>query len=117
MKPIYQWQNGNACLIGDAAHATTPNMGQGACQAVEDAYVIGKLFKQGKSVEEVFSQYEKLRKKKAHFIVNTSWNIGKAAHVENRIAIGLRNSLLKRMPKSFNEKQLDRVFNIEYEGI
>jgi len=113
LQPITQWHKGKVCLIGDAAHATTPNMGQGACQAVEDAYVIGKLFKQGQSVEEVFSQYEKLRMKKAHYIVNTSWDIGRVAHFENNIAIWLRNNLFKIMPKSVNEKQMNKVFNIE----
>lgn len=114
LQPISKWQNGNVCLIGDAAHATTPNMGQGACQAVEDAYVMGKLFAKGKSVEEIFTQYEKLRIEKAHFIVNTSWTIGRVAHFQNSAAIWLRNSLVKMMPKSSNEKQLDRVFNIDY---
>lgn len=112
--PIHKWYNGKACLIGDAAHATTPNMGQGACQAVEDAYVIGKLFKQGKSVEDIFAQYERLRMKKAHFIVNASWRIGKIAHFENNFAVWLRNTLLKTIPESVNEKQLDRIFNIDY---
>jgi 2-polyprenyl-6-methoxyphenol hydroxylase-like FAD-dependent oxidoreductase len=114
LEPITKWQKGRVCLIGDAAHATTPNMGQGACQAVEDAYVIGKLFAQGKSVEEVFSQYEKLRMAKAHFIVNTSWTIGKVSHFENDIAIWLRNALVKITPEFFNEKQLNKVFDIEY---
>lgn len=115
LQPIKQWQNGKVCLIGDAAHATTPNMGQGACQAVEDAYVIGKLFSEGKSVEEVFTQYEKLRMEKAHFIVNTSWTIGKIAQLENSAVVGLRNAIIKIIPKSVNEKQLDKVFNIEYD--
>ncbi len=114
LQPIHQWHNGKACVIGDAAHATTPNMGQGACQAIEDAYVIGQLFKQGKSVEEIVAQYEKLRIKKAHFIVNTSWRIGKLAHLENSMAVWLRNTLMKTMPKAINDKQLDKVFNIEY---
>lgn len=69
LQPITKWQDGSVCLIGDAAHATTPNMGQGACQAVEDAYVIGQLFAQGKTVNEVFALYEKLRIEKAHYIV------------------------------------------------
>jgi 2-polyprenyl-6-methoxyphenol hydroxylase-like FAD-dependent oxidoreductase len=43
LAPIPKWYAENLCLIGDAAHATTPNMGQGACQSIEDAYVIGKL--------------------------------------------------------------------------
>lgn len=115
LQPINQWQKGNVCLMGDAAHATTPNMGQGACQAVEDAYVLGKLFGQGKSVEEIFAQYEKLRMKKAHFVVNTSWTIGKVAHFQNSVAVWLRNALVKTMPKSANEKQLEKVFNIEYD--
>jgi 2-polyprenyl-6-methoxyphenol hydroxylase-like FAD-dependent oxidoreductase len=114
LEPITEWQSGKVCLIGDAAHATTPNMGQGACQAVEDAYVIGRLFAQGRSAEEVFSQYEKLRMSKAHFIVNTSWKIGKVAHWENNAAIWLRNALVKITPAFVNEKQLDKVFDIEY---
>jgi 2-polyprenyl-6-methoxyphenol hydroxylase-like FAD-dependent oxidoreductase len=114
LQPISRWQTDKACLIGDAAHATTPNMGQGACQAVEDAYVLGKLFGQGKSAEEVFSEYEKLRMRKAHFIVNTSWTIGKVAHFNNTLAVWLRNILVKAIPKSINEKQLDKVFNLAY---
>lgn len=117
LHPIYQWHKGKACLIGDAAHATTPNMGQGACQAIEDAYVLGILFKQGKSVEDVFAEYERLRMKKAHFIVSASWKIGKIAHFENRFAIWLRNALLMSIPKSATEKQLDKVFNIEYDSV
>lgn len=114
LQPIQQWQKGKVCLIGDAAHATTPNMGQGACQAVEDAYVIGKLFGQGKSAEEVFAQYEKLRMAKAHYIVNTSWRIGKVAHFENSLAIWLRNLLVRSVPKSAGQKQMEKVFNIDY---
>lgn len=114
LESIFQWQKDRVCLIGDAAHATTPNMGQGACQAIEDAYLLGKLFSEGKSVEEVFAQYEKLRMEKAHYIVNTSSTIGKVSHYENSLAIWLRNMLLKATPNSINEKQLEKVFDISY---
>ncbi len=40
LQPIHQFAFGNIVLIGDAGHATTPNMGQGACQAIEDAIVL-----------------------------------------------------------------------------
>ena len=114
LKPIDKWQNENVCLVGDAAHATTPNLGQGACQAIEDAYVLGKLLDNGMPIENTFKAYEKLRRKKAHTIVNTSWTVGKMAHIENRLGIWLRNLVMKNMPKSDKKKQMDMIFNLNY---
>jgi 2-polyprenyl-6-methoxyphenol hydroxylase-like FAD-dependent oxidoreductase len=112
LKPIDKWQSENVCLIGDAAHATTPNLGQGACQAIEDAYVLGKLLDNGMAIENTFKAYENLRRKKAHTIVNTSWTVGKIAHIENKFGIWLRNFVMKNMPKSANKKQMDMIFNL-----
>jgi 2-polyprenyl-6-methoxyphenol hydroxylase-like FAD-dependent oxidoreductase len=112
LKPINKWQDQNICLIGDAAHATTPNLGQGACQAIEDAYVLGKLLDDGIAIEDTFEKYERLRRKKAHTIVNTSWMVGKMAHIENGFGIWLRNLMMKRLPKSANKKQMNMIFNL-----
>lgn len=114
LKPFSGWHRGNVCLMGDAAHATTPNLGQGACQAVEDAYIIGKLFSSGKTAENIFAEYEKLRKKKAHYIVNTSWMLGKVPHIENAFGVWVRNLLVKMIPDAVSSKLIDRVFNLEY---
>jgi 2-polyprenyl-6-methoxyphenol hydroxylase-like FAD-dependent oxidoreductase len=113
LKPIDKWQDKNICLIGDAAHATTPNMGQGACQAIEDAYVLGRLLDEGIALEETFKIYEKLRIKKAHTIVNSSWTFGKIAQIENNQGIWLRNKMMKIIPKSINKKQLDMIFTLD----
>lgn len=113
LKPIHQWAEGEACLIGDAAHATTPNLGQGACQAVEDAYVLKKLFAQGLPVEEVFRQYQALRVKKAHQVVKTSWTIGKVSHWQNPLGIGVRNFVMKNLPASVRQKQLEPLFALD----
>ncbi len=112
LKPIEKWQSENVCLIGDAAHATTPNLGQGACQAIEDAYVIGQLLDKGISIENTFQKYETIRKKKAHTIVNTSWTLGKLAHIENSLGVSIRNFVIKNMPKSAGKKQMDMIFNL-----
>jgi len=40
--PIAAWHRDNVCLIGDAAHAALPTSGQGACQAIEDAYYLAE---------------------------------------------------------------------------
>src|SRR4051794_32885961 len=39
--PVEKWGDGSVTLLGDAAHPTTPNLGQGACQAIEDAVELG----------------------------------------------------------------------------
>src|SRR5690606_22303033 len=114
LKPIAKWQDKTVCLIGDSAHATTPNMGQGACQAIEDAYTIGQLLRKGKPMEQVFSEYERLRMKKAHRIVNTSWTLGKVAHLENPLGIWLRNMLMRAIPQSANYRQLETIFDMGY---
>lgn len=113
LKPIYKWHRGNVCLIGDAAHATTPNMGQGACQAIEDAYVLGKLIDDGFVLENSFEEFERLRRKKAHSIVNMSWTVGKMAHLENPFGVWIRNKAMKYVPTSVNRKQMDMIFRLD----
>ena len=111
IKPMNNWSADNLCLIGDAAHATTPNMGQGGCQAVEDAYVIAKLSESEKDWNIVFSQFEKIRKEKVHHIVNTSWTLGKVAQWENFTSI--RNSIFRVIPESVNQKQMEKILKLE----
>jgi len=46
LKPLPKWSSGRIGLIGDAAHATTPNLGQGGAMAVEDALALADSFVQ-----------------------------------------------------------------------
>jgi 2-polyprenyl-6-methoxyphenol hydroxylase-like FAD-dependent oxidoreductase len=111
LKPTNIWFKDNVCLIGDSAHATTPNMGQGACQAIEDAYVLSEcLYKYG--INKAFSEYQKLRLPKAHQVVKASWLVGKLAHLKNPILIGLRNQMLRLTPSSVNRKQNEQIFQL-----
>lgn len=111
LEPMPRWHHGRALLIGDAAHATTPNMGQGGCQAAEDAHYLRKLFVKGLPLPELFMEFERIRRPKVDWVVNNSWRFGKMAHW--RYGKGLRNALLRMMPKSVTDKQLSRVFDID----
>eukprot|EP00924_Labyrinthula_sp_SR-Ha-C_P005655 snap_masked-scaffold_14-processed-gene-1.10-mRNA-1 protein AED:0.01 eAED:0.04 QI:0/-1/0/1/-1/1/1/0/417 len=63
---IPTYVNGNVVLIGDAAHATTPTLGQGGCQAMEDAIILGNcLVMYNNSIEDSLKRYEKVRKDRA----------------------------------------------------
>lgn len=52
---------GNLVLVGDAAHATAPNLGQGACQAIEDAVMLAADLKSHSMVADAFRSFEKKR--------------------------------------------------------
>jgi len=114
LKPISSWHYKNVCLIGDASHATTPNLGQGACQAIESAYVLAACLSTEKNTQSAFQKLEKIRKKNATKIVKTSWSVGKMAHLENKFEIFLRNNLMRLMPKKLTEKQSTSIYKLNY---
>ncbi len=107
LEPIDQYAFGNAVLIGDAAHATTPNMGQGACQALEDAVILSREIQRSADMQSAFKSFEKKRLKRTHFIVKRSYQIGKIAQERNPLLAGLRNMVLRLIPQKINEKQLE----------
>lgn len=111
LKPMDQFAWGNIVLIGDAAHATTPNMGQGACQAIEDAVILANLM--DKYGNTAFQKFEAVRKPRVHWIVNQSWRLGKVAQLENDLMIGLRNVLFRMLPTKSNEKVIAKVADFQ----
>lgn len=108
--PLTEWYDGNVCLMGDAAHATTPNMGQGACQSIEDAYVLSECYH--KYTHNAFQEYQDRRLAKATQVVNASWTLGQVAHMQNPILIGLRNIFMKMTPQSLSRKQSEKIFSL-----
>jgi len=114
LKPISSWYHKNVCLIGDSAHATTPNLGQGACQAIETAFVIAECLATEKNMQLAFQQLEKIRKRNTKKIVKTSWSVGKMAQLENGFGMILRNKIMKLMPKKITEKQSTSIYKLNY---
>ena len=106
LRPLKKFAYGNILLMGDAAHATTPNMGQGACMAIEDAAVLARCIEGSRTLTDAFRQFELKRIARTTSIVNKSWTIGKIAQLENRWLISLRNAVAKRTPPSVTENQI-----------
>jgi 2-polyprenyl-6-methoxyphenol hydroxylase-like FAD-dependent oxidoreductase len=59
--PSSIWHRDNVLLMGDAAHAALPTSGQGACQALEDAWHLSELVKQGNGIDETAREFTKIR--------------------------------------------------------
>ncbi|KAJ7767134.1 FAD/NAD(P)-binding domain-containing protein [Mycena metata] len=81
------WINGRAALLGDAAHATLPLLGQGAAMAVEDAGALGCLFPAGTTRNDVqvrLEAYQNLRKDRGEFV-----NVNSVAQVSRIVNGGI----------------------------
>lgn len=114
IRPLDHLAYGNALLIGDAGHATTPNMGQGACQALEDVVVLLDELKKTKSTQAAFISFEKRRLKRTRYITDTSAFIGKVAQWENPALIFFRNKLLKALPTRISQQKLNKLLSVDF---
>lgn len=108
--PLEKWYTDDVLLIGDAAHATTPNMGQGGAQAIEDAFALAHIMMKYPE-NEVFEVFQKARYKKVNQIVKQSWTTGQLAHWSYGRRV--RNLLMKSVPKKLLLKKMMEMYTIE----
>jgi 2-polyprenyl-6-methoxyphenol hydroxylase-like FAD-dependent oxidoreductase len=114
IKPIRKFAFGRIVLMGDAAHASTPNMGQGACMAIEDAAVLSNCLEHYATAEEAFEKFESKRIARTTKIVNTSRTIGKIAQWENPLLTTLRNTMMRLTPPGVTERQMKFLTEISF---
>lgn len=108
-KPIRRWSVGPVGLIGDAAHATTPNLGQGGAQALEDAYHLAACVDSGTGRVDL-ERFRRRRRKKTAHITNQSFLFGKLAHA--RRLTGLRDLVLRATPRWATLRQTARIYRL-----
>jgi 2-polyprenyl-6-methoxyphenol hydroxylase-like FAD-dependent oxidoreductase len=112
-KPITNWVDGNVALLGDAAHATTPNLGQGACQAIEDGYVLAEQLSAVANIAQALKNYQAKRTNKATFITNTSWRFSQITNTSG-IVKSFMKWLIRLTPESVSQKQLDKIYSVDF---
>lgn len=91
---------GRTVLLGDAAHAMTPNLGQGAGQAIEDAVTLARLLVDARSdaVDERLERYAEVRGRRTAQVWQRSRFTGKVAQAAHPLAAGLRDAVLRLTP-------------------
>lgn len=108
---LKNWYQNNICLIGDAAHAATPNLGQGGAQAVEDAFTLVQCLGNSSTSTKAFQRFQKKRYGKVKRIIFGSYWIGRVAHW--KYFKGLRNFFLSNTPAFIEESQLNSIYRID----
>ena len=98
------WARGRVALLGDAAHALTPNMGQGAGMAMEDAAVLAEELSRAArgelDVPRALTSYVARRRRRVETIVRLSRQIGEEGQLTGRLACWLRNRRIRREGRS-----------------
>ncbi len=113
--PIYdipsldQWHQGRVCLIGDAAHATAPHIGQGASLALEDTLVLAQCIRDCADLPTAFSRFQSLRQARVQAIIRQARKVGDSKTVPNRFQQFFRDLLLPVFVK-LEARKMDWVY-------
>jgi 2-polyprenyl-6-methoxyphenol hydroxylase-like FAD-dependent oxidoreductase len=111
--PLARWSAGRVTLLGDAAHPMTPNLGQGACQALEDAVILGRCLQSAPSVPAALETYEQRRKGRTARIVQQSATLGRVAGWSHPLLVALRKAAFKHVPTRLQTRQLEPLLSFE----
>jgi 2-polyprenyl-6-methoxyphenol hydroxylase-like FAD-dependent oxidoreductase len=111
--PLERWGAGRVTLLGDAAHPMTPNLGQGACQAIEDAVVLGECLGEGGEVVSSLRLYEARRIPRTADVVRRSRLAGRLLQLENPLLCRLRDAVARRTSARAQLRRLGSVARYE----
>jgi len=108
-RPMRRWTSGRVGLLGDAAHPMTADLGQGACQAILDAWVLAEELDRTGDVPTALRAYERRRRWRAGAVTLVARGATVGARAEGRLAVGIRSALTGLMPPSIMLRELELI--------
>lgn len=107
--PLRSFVAGRVALLGDAAHAMTPNLGQGACQALEDAVTLAAALAGAPSVSSALARYDAERRPRSQAVARAARQAGRMGQrLSHPAAVALRNTALRLAPSRVTTRAILR---------
>ena len=106
--PLPPFAMGRVVLLGDAAHAMTPDLGQGAGQASEDAVVLAAALAREPTAA-ALARYDAERRNRTERILRAARRTGRLAQAQGSAAVWLRTALMRLTPPAISLKMVERV--------
>ena len=111
--PITGWTRGPVALLGDAAHPTTPTLGQGGCMAIEDALVLARSLEGEEDIASGLRRYEGQRVEHTSKMVRKAWRHGRIYHGINPALRTVRDLFILRAPERIAMREVDKLLGYE----
>jgi 2-polyprenyl-6-methoxyphenol hydroxylase-like FAD-dependent oxidoreductase len=109
LDPLTKWGNGRVSLLGDAAHAVSPALGQGGCMALQDAVALGACIRERATTGAALEAYERRRRRHARSIARASRLWSALLHSRSPTVYRLRDLFMRRLPPKLLEAGMKRI--------
>ncbi len=107
--PAPRWSAGPVVVVGDAAHPMRPHLGQGGCQALEDAAVLGAVVDLSPDLPRAFAAFERFRRRRVSAIVAESRLIGRVVNLRPVFLSSLASRATVALPEAVVTRHLASI--------
>ncbi|MFI9534771.1 FAD-dependent monooxygenase [Nocardia fusca] len=111
LPPLETYVRERAALLGDAAHAMTPNLGQGANLAVEDAVTLAAVLDRAPDIPGALTEYDRIRRARVQPLARLSHRMGAALQLALPAVTPVRNAVLRLAPDAAALRALGPVLS------